>query len=784
MSYSIWDKQPELILPKIPFEFLAGLAEKRDKQLNEVDSKIGELKGKFASLVAAPGHEDLATGLTTDYNTKINDWYEKYKSNPLSREGSRELSSLASQFANDQKVQTVVKSRQFYEKFEPKMWEELSKTSYINAPGILNDDGSFNQNTQTYDMSKFQLVSQADWNTPIQKQFAIKHAEIAKKYNQEPVINPVTGEVSYTMTTDTEREWKDPNTFKDVVKSIEYQIMDSPTTDPGYLYLKETARRQHPGDEKAQREYVRERIKNSAVPYYYDIGSEKTTIKEADKSGSGSSGTPAKTPAIKGSRSTVSVDPIMDLQGNIINSKELLDGARTEATANVTKIEGGIKQEFPELANVEFVSTPAGKEIDFSKIKDSQQLSRARELNAQYISAQAHSNSLDEMQTYFMEKAGFNPDVPLLNQVTIDSKLEIYNDGIEFLNKNISVLENLAKTEDDKKLINTIAEAEALTSGNYTEDQIRNSYEKALDAYQKLTKSSDSRLRDSAASFYMAWKNLETSKLNEDPKYQKYTELLNNYLESPVYREEFNYTPLSEDEGELRTTVLNAKDKGLFERRSIDSNKPALSAKDRKALLEDPDFWEKGTMTIRFDQSRNDFVVDLSYKGDVIEIPGIQDLGKYVQKIDPTMSNSYLTKQKNFFDGLDMTNGRASTVQVYTTLPDGTQQINYPLPVKSVYEAVPGIVGANDYLFKIKELNPDNVIVAKSFYDIAMFMDAYNKYKVANLPEAEMTQKVNALLQNPEFQITVVDGKQGKVNQKYFPTWKATLQAITEKEKK
>ena len=443
MSYSIWDKQPELILPKIPFEFLAGLAEKRDKQLDEVDTKIGELKGKFASLVAAPGHEDLATGLTNDYNRKVNDWYEKYKSNPLSREGSRELASLASQFANDQKVQTVVKSRQFYEKFEPKMWEELSKTSYINAPGILNDDGTFNQNTQSYDMSKFKLVSQADWNTPIQKQLAIKHAEIAKKYNQEPVINPITGDVSYTMTTETEREWKDPNTFKDVVDSIEYQIMDSPTTDPGYLYLKETARREHPGDEKAQREYVRERIKNSATPYYYDIGSEKTTIKEAADS-SGSKGTPIKTPAIKGSRSTVSVDPIMNLNGTIINTKEVFDNAITDAGANVLKKEGAIRQEFPELAGIEFIPTGAGKEIDFSKIKDPQQLSRARALNAEYVSAQAYADSLEEMKHHFMEEAGFpNPDMPLLDQVTLDSKLTVYNDGISFLHKNVDILRNL-----------------------------------------------------------------------------------------------------------------------------------------------------------------------------------------------------------------------------------------------------------------------------------------------------------------------------------------------------
>jgi hypothetical protein len=186
-------------------------------------------------------------------------------------------------------------------------------------------------------------------------------------------------------------------------------------------------------------------------------------------------------------------------------------------------------------------------------------------------------------------------------------------------------------------------------------------------------------------------------------------------------------------------------------------------------------------MTIRFDESRNNFVVDVDYGGEVIEVPGSQDLGKYVQKIDPTMSNAFLSKQKSFFDGLGLTNGRSSSVQVYKPLPDGTQEENYRLPVKSVYEKIPGLIGANDFIFKVEELNPDNVIVAKSYYDIAMFMDAYNVYKTSGLSEDQITQKVNQLLQSPEFQITVIDGKQGKINQTYFPTWKANLQGIKAK---
>lgn len=775
MSYSIWDKQPELILPKIPFEFLAGLAEKRDKQLDEVDTKLGKLKGEFASLVAAPGHEDLATGLTNDYNKKVNDWYEKYKSNPLSREGSRELASLASQFANDQRVQTVVKSRQFYEKFEPKMWEELSKRSYIDAPGILNPDGSFNQNTQSYDMSRFQLTPQADYIKSIQDQYKIKKEAKFSEQNIKPEYD-AEGNLRYR-TEDIQKVWNDPANRKETALAIEQMVWDNTTSDAGLIYLRKTAERQYPDDPEAQKAFVRESIRNAGVPFDFEWAEKKETIKVDDSGSSGSKDTKGK-PQF-GSRSTVTVDPMMDLNGNIINSKEVLDGAQVAANSNVTKAEGAIKQEFPELANVEFIATAAGKEIDFSKIKDPQQLSRARVLNAEYVSAQAHANSLEEMKHYFMELAGFkNPDQPLLDQVTLDSKIRIYDEGIEFLNKNLGVFKNLNPTKEEADLINTMAKAEALRSSSLTETQLRENYQNTLEAARQLTKSSNTRLADAVGSFYNAWKNLEENKLTEDPKYQKYTELLNNYLKSPVYREEYNYTPLSEDIGELRNAMLNARNKMDFDRRSIDDTKGSLTPEEKEAFLENEEAWTQGNITIRFDQSRNDFVVDVSHSGEIIEVHGIDGLGAYVKKIDPTMSNAYLDKQKSFFDGLNMTNGRSSSVQVYTALPDGTQQENYRLPVKSVYEAVPGIVGANDYLFKLEELNPNNVIVAKSFYDIAMFMDAYNTYKTSGLSDAQVTEKVNQLLQNPQFQIQVVDGTRGKINQKYFPTWKQTLQTI------
>jgi hypothetical protein len=79
MAYSMWDKQPELVLPKIPFELFAGLAERGEKRMDALDEQMGKTKGLFASLVAAPGHEDMKTERVNHYNNALNNVYNQYK---------------------------------------------------------------------------------------------------------------------------------------------------------------------------------------------------------------------------------------------------------------------------------------------------------------------------------------------------------------------------------------------------------------------------------------------------------------------------------------------------------------------------------------------------------------------------------------------------------------------------------------------------------------------------------------------------------------------------------
>lgn len=824
MSYSIWDKQPELILPKIPFEFLAGLAEKRDKQLDAVDTKIGELKGKFASLVAAPGHEDLATGLTNDYNKKVNDWYEKYKSNPLSREGSRELSSLASQFANDQKVQTVVKSRQFYEKFEPKMWEELSKRSYITAPGILNDDGSFNQNTQTYDMSKFQLTSQADWNTPIQKQFAIKHAEIAKKYNQEPVINPVTGEVSYTMTTETEREWKDPNTFKDVVNSIEYQIMDSPTTDPGYLYLKETARRQHPGDEKAQREYVRERIKNSATPYYYDIGSEKTTIKEADGSGKKD-----KTPDYAsrlGVDVTRTLDHMVDEDGNRITSTQGLEAAANAYKTQITAKEGEIVNQFAELTNPDgslnsegFVYDNEGyKIINTNLIKDPLDKQNAEDYNAQLRFLQNKEASSRYVMSHFSEEAGFTGITKDANgnpiPVTPEQEVAISNPKLAKKALN-TAFSSITSNPTWGKYFPTNTMIPDISYGKthpYTPlnqyPVIQNNVYRASDKFSYLLNKKITSAEDIAEHIMLADKRLSGTQVepldkqyilnglsetmdrvySEDPRYKKYKDSVNNYLATTIATNAYNYSIVkAEDKGRIKDLLPLALRERKIERATFSPTSPQILKEEEieelvKTITDATNQDLDNKFSIRLDDSKGRFVVDMvTSKYGTIEIDGFDQngLASLVQQQDPNMSQLYLQKQESLVSQLDASNGRYALYDV--PIKDNNQAVlsNDRIVVKSALDTR-GDIRQGDFLFTLPEI-PGKVLSAKNSWGLINFLDSYKELKQAGYTGDDLVknllnyQGVNLM---SSYSIKSYQERYNNVGASYFPTDKSRISPL------
>lgn len=819
MSYSIWDKQPELILPKIPFEFLAGLAEKRDKQLNEVDSKIGELKGKFASLVAAPGHEDLATGLTTDYNNKVNEWYEKYKSNPLSREGSRELSSLASQFANDQKVQTVVKSRQFYEKFEPKMWEEMSKRSYINAPGILNDDGSFNQNTQTYDMSKFQLTSQADWNTPIQKQFALKHAEIAKKHNVTPTINPTTGDVIYTTTEETEREWKDPNTFKDVVNSIEYQIMDSPVTDPGYLYLKETARRAHPGDEKAQRAYVRDRITNAYTPFLYDVKSEKTTIKEAD--GSGSRNKLPDSAAKLGVDVTRTLDHMVDENGNRITSTKGLEASADGYKTQITVKEGEISKQFAELSNPDGTLNPNAfihdnegyKIINTNLIKDPLDKQNAEDYNAQLRFLQNKEASSRYVMTHFSEEAGFTGVVKDANgnliPATPEQEVAISNPKLaqEAFN---TAFYNFTANPTYGKLFPTNTMIPDLSYGKdhpYTPlnqyPVIQNNVYRASDKFSYLLNKKITSAEDIANHAILADKRLVGTQVesldkqyilnglsetmdevySQDPRYKKYKDSVNNYLATTIATNAYNYSIVKDgDKGRIKDLLPFALRERKIERATFGPDAPQTLEDEQieeiitnitDATNQDLD----NKFSIRLDESKGRFVVDMiTSKYGTIEIDGFDQngLASLVQQQDPNMSHVYLKKQASLVSQLDASNGRYALYDV--PLKDNEDNIlsNDRIVVKSALDTR-GDIRQGDFLFTLPEI-PGKVLNAKNSWGLINFLDAYKDLKQAGYTGDTLVsnllnyQGVNLM---DAYNVKSYQERYNNVGASYFPTAKS-----------
>jgi hypothetical protein len=166
----------------------------------------------------------------------------------------------------------------------------------------------------------------------------------------------------------------------------------------------------------------------------------------------------------------------------------------------------------------------------------------------------------------------------------------------------------------------------------------------------------------------------------------------------------------------------------------------------------------------------------VTYGGETYEInAGIADLGKYVQKIDPQMHTLFLEKQQLFMQRLAATDGRASTITLYKDAgvdSNGApiQEIAATPKVKSAFQAISEVgVNSGDYLFKVPGLNKDNVIKTSSFWDLARFTDSYNA--IMSRPGLTTEQRkslLDKLFANPGQNITIFNGKIGKVNERYF----------------
>lgn len=805
MAYSIWDKQPDLVLPKIPFEFLAGLAEKRDKQLDEVDTKLGKIKGEFASLVAAPGHEDLATGLATEYNKKVTDWYDKYKSNPLSREGSRELTSLGVQFANDQRVQTVVKSRQFYEKFEPKMWEEMSKRSYIDAPGILNTDGTFNQNTQTYDMSKFQLTPQADYIKSIQEQYNIKKEAKFQSSETKPLGVDAEGHPIYK-TEDYQRIWNDPENRKETALAIEKMVWDNTTSDAGLIYLRKTAERQYPNDPQAQKAFVRESIKNAGVPFDFDWEETKESTK-IDTTGTSKPKKGDEPTAPPGIITNISLDLLEDPNtGAPIRTAGALDQAVQNLNSKITTLKGSIEQTYPEIAAMVtakedpyIIDNQSGFEVlDVNKVakklgieKDPIAMAQLNEKNIELMNSQVRRNGYYEKQAEFMGKAGLNPNLTLDEQVPEPLKVEAHQEAIYETVNNLPSFWGLPNPFDSKyvkKSVNSLTGvvtdiSESILTGKPI--KTKQDLEAHFEAYYKMLEGTKDAPSPYAALFAKRKDAIDTEKnkflttyseikdeyyKENDARYRTYADLVEKDLLTPATQQAFNYFLSGDAYTSLKRMAIAAAHEGKFDRAKWDDTKPAFKysgeegteAKEKVLPQSNMKLWEDATYSIRYDNDSDSWVVDANTAEGTFEIPDVSQgtLASFVTEMDPGFTNKYLGQQRNFFSQMDQSNGR------YAAVASPGKDVTDYIVVKSTTEDH-GDVKKGDYVFMLPGFE-GKVFTTKSFYHLNQLMQYYNVLKESGADANRIAAELATRKQNGILTFNQVDSKYSGIGSKYF----------------
>lgn len=803
-----------------PFQNLAYIAEKKRAQQDALDTKIGKLKGEFASLVAAPGHEDLATGLTNDYNKKLTDLVSKYQNNLLSREFNRELVTLGTEFAANNDVQTVVKSRQFYEKFEPEMWKEFNRSSYIDAPGILRNDGTFEQNTQLYDMSKFKITPQAGWVQPIQAQYNIKKEA---KFTEQKIIpqgvdqegNPVY------KTEDYQRIWNDPANRKEAALAIEKMVWDNTNTEPGFIYLRKTAERKYPNDLNAQKAFVRESIRNAGVVFDFSWTESKESTKTDTSGGTKPSKPPASATRI-GVETDVSIDHMVDENGNRISSTEGLEAAANSYAAKITAKEGEISRQFPELINPDgtlntnaFVYDDAQyKIINTNLIKNPLDKQNAEAYNAELRFYQNKEASTRFVMSHFAEEAGFAgvvkdkqgkliPATPAQEVAATNPKLatQAINTAINNLVANPTYAKFFPKDKviRDYTRPTTFSDHTVVTNDVYRPSDnysflLKKKLETSADIVEHIKLANNKMFAGkSPVDVETVYNGLSMSidrvYSKADKRYKAYKDNINNYLATTIYTNAYNYSIV---DGEDKRRIMDLIPAAV-EQRKIERAKFGPDAEQYLADTEIEDIISNITarkaedldnkFSIRLDPSKGRFVLDfVTDKYGTLEIDGFDQngLAEIVQKQDPKMSHIYLHKQSNLVSQLDASNGRYALYDVPIKDNAGNVLNNDRIVVKSALEGR-GDIKQGDFLFTLPEIS-GKVLSTKNYWGLINFLDAYKELKqtgitgdalVKSLLNYEGVNLMNA------YNVKSYQDRYNNVGNVYFPTAKSRVSPLS-----
>jgi hypothetical protein len=826
MAYSIWDKQPELVLPKIPFELFAGLAERGEKRMDAIDEQVGKTKGLFASLTGAPGHEDMATAKSRDYNNELNTLYDKYKGNLNSREFSREVTSLASRYANDSTVQKVTKSYDWYSKVgAPAIFEARNTNSVIDAQGIIDKDNNFQQNTIEYNPSTFKMTASADYLKPIQEQFNIQK-ENRKNVHEEkmPVLYGLDGQkIQYSK--DEEEQWRNAATLKNVVDSTYDMIKNNANAVPGFRYLVADADRQFGKDEAAKEKYIKETIINASEPFkfHWKNSKEKYDLigSVGDKDDSDKTKTDAST---LGQAVTVSLDPYTDDAGNPLTTFEAVNNYSAKTKEQVVKSKGDIIKTLFTDANGKstlpadktgFITTDNGEEIDIASLPDAKLQSQARALNAKFVAEQIKATETKNFIAHFAEKYNLDPDnieasltgspqklKDVYTKVTDDMAVGLINGTkVDFTNKNFwtglgvspTIANNItgAITKNEYEVIKTSGGTPVTT----TTFDSKKTYETRLQNLQKIADSlpnGDAKvvLNDHIK---LAKTDREVLMQSASPLYKNFVTDVNTYLTSNTYENQWEYAiSKNEDKQALRSLLDAAMSEGQFDRAKTDDKTPSLknAPKIFNDLKVDKEFLDNSSYSIRYDTDRGNFVIDVRGKSsngltEVIEVfpKNVAGLTELVNKLDRIMTNKYLTEQKDFFAQMATSNSRYADLNVF----DAANNVTGKIRVKRVIEGVNSgtRVEPEELIFKLPELNDGKngkfVMKANNYYDLNKFMDMYNTYKKSGASEAEINTKIQDMVLNPDKYVPGImtfDGTKGRLNDEYFPTTSSAFRVI------
>jgi hypothetical protein len=753
-----------------PFQNLAYMAEKRAARQDAIDESIGKTKGLFAGLDAAPGHEELAEGLSSTYINELNNLTEKFKNNYNSRDFTRELTALNARFINDRGVQTVVKSKEWYDKNGAALWDAQSKNYVVNAPGILDNAGNYKQNTDLYSYDRFKMTPWGDAVKEVQEQFNIQKEAKIRELGIIQEVQP-DGTIKY-FSRDRSKTYKDEDILGPVVQSSIQMLLENADSKPGFTYWNAKHSNLTPEEKSAEATRL---VENASIPFrFLQVEDVTKPLDVDDGKGGDITTTSDKSSAFNGTPTNIALDAVKDVNGKKITSTQGLITAATESKKAVEANKGFILKTFPELTENDFIYTANGKEIDLTKIKDPQQKSRASELNMQYINSQRIADSHQEYLNYYMETSGYDSDRPISEQV----------DARHFDIANAAASSAVGSNPVLQSATGMARQGEIYTG--------RTSFKNREDFYQFVA-SNFGEDSPTTLEHMKEWDLAYSAALAKvDPRFADYDKKVTSYLNSIIYKQAYNINVESKDLPTLKNLVNARKNSRDITRANFGpdnrNRSQNLSAQEMEELLKNDELWksESTSYTIRLDESTNRLVVDVAYGGEVYEVGGIDGLQEYVQRADPKFSAEYMQRENTFMDGLKQTSGRSSSVILYKPVMTslGPSSVIAATPkVKSAMETIPGVVNLGDYMTKFPGLNDGNIIIAKSYWDLARLTESYNALlKVPGLEGDALQSKVNELFANPGQGITIVDGAQGKLNKRYFPGYDAPSMVLRSSE--